>query len=131
MIVVYYIAILIVFNKFQLATLASINNCRVLKGDVLLYHRRVKEDSTKRFRLNFISYPEILLDKHKFSVISCIMCKDLNIIKKEMKESECKIISGGVGYTFAKFAMSSTKHYGYDYDIKIYGQRNKYKWKFT
>ncbi|KAK5650772.1 hypothetical protein RI129_001801 [Pyrocoelia pectoralis] len=123
----YLAAILIItLINVQDVTSASYSNCRLMKGDVLLYHRRIKQEMTKHYSLHFASYPEILLDKRSVKnipVISCILCKDQNVKKSVQPESECKIIGGGIGHIFAKFAISSSTYNGYDYDIKIYGQK--------
>ncbi|KAK4881635.1 hypothetical protein RN001_004954 [Aquatica leii] len=120
--VVTYLALLVVINFFQNAVFASFNNCRLLKGDVLLYHRRIKQDTTKHINIQFASYPEILLDKPGLTVISCIACKDMSLKKKDIPESECKIIAGGIGHTFVKFALSSSRNYGHDFDIKVHSK---------
>ncbi|KAB0802018.1 hypothetical protein PPYR_04204 [Photinus pyralis] len=122
----YFLAIIITIIKVQDATSASYSNCRLMKGDVLLYHRRIKEDVTKHYSLHFASFPEILLDKRSFRnipVISCIMCKDQSLKKALEPESECKVIGGGIGHTFVKFVLTSSRYHGFDYDIKIYGQK--------
>ncbi|KAF5275838.1 hypothetical protein FQR65_LT04076 [Abscondita terminalis] len=129
--IIFYVALLLAINFFQDAACASLNNCRLLRGDVLLYHRRIKQDITKHVSVQFASYPEILLDKPRLNVITCISCKDMNLKKKDSPESECKIISGGIGHTFVKFAITSSRNYGHDFDIKVYGQRNLYRNKIS
>lgn len=109
-------------TNFTLFSYLVVSKNNLYISDKLLYHRRVEQEATPFISKQYVTYPELLLDKANLidpKVISCIRCMDLN--RAHPEDSLCTIIAGGVGYTFVKFQVTSLPHRGYNYDIAVYG----------
>lgn len=88
-----------------------------------LYRRRVQQQGGPLLYVETVRYPDIVIDRKDLrnpQVITCIQCKDLN--QSDPEGSQCKIVAGGVGYTFVKFKIIAQPHHGFVYDISVYGQ---------